>query len=191
MIVGIDYSLNCATMCYESENGIKIVCSGLKLSQEVKRRAIELYPFVSFLSPRLPHVQSSIADQFVSFILSDSKPEFVIEGASFGSVGRHSDIGEGLGRLLHAIEIKFPDTKIYRPAPTTVKKHATRSGKAKKPQMIEAWCKRLDLPLPQRYGKRGNILPGIPEESPWSDFADAYWMMDYGNFNYGDKYEKN
>jgi hypothetical protein len=103
-----------------------------------------------------------------------------IEGASFGSFGRHSDIGESLGRLLYLFEDNNYPTP-SRPAPTSIKKFATGSGKALKADMILAWSKSTGETV--RMTKMSKLLSKIDEKSPWSDIADAYWIMKWVEVN--------
>jgi len=94
-----------------------------------------------------------------------------IEGYAFGAKGVVYQIGEACGilqnKLYHASVLfeKFP--------PTTIKKFFTGSGKAKKPDMYQAFLKS------ENYDIR-KIWEAGKADSPFADVVDSFAILKYG-----------
>lgn len=108
-------------------------------------------------------------------IADDNKPldAVVIEGLPFGM--SHSNVSRDLAGLqavivtaLHAYGFEL-DEDLFIIAPTTLKKHATGSGKASKQEMFDA------LPL-----KEQGLFGSVPKTKGRFDLTDAYWLAHTG-----------
>ncbi len=104
----------------------------------------------------------------IAKIVDEYKPDIIaIEGLAFGMRGNVTrDLG-GLQFVIiaHLQEVKGYDVVIL--APTTVKKYATGSGRAKKEDMIAQ--------LPNGVHERFIGL-GVKKTTGLADLADAYWI---------------
>ncbi len=104
----------------------------------------------------------------ISGVVDDFKPDVIaIEGLAFGMRGNVTrDLG-GLQFVIiaHLQEIKKYDVDII--APTSAKKFATGSGRAKKEDMIES--------LPESVHTYFVDL-GMKKTTGLGDMADAYWI---------------
>lgn len=95
-----------------------------------------------------------------------------IEGYSMGSKGVVFNIGENTGILKH--KLWQNGIEFLTPAPTTVKKHFTGKGNAKKDAMLEMFQKRFDVDLKMILNyKRKSI------ESPIGDVVDSVAVVDW------------
>ena len=101
-------------------------------------------------------------------IVDEFKPDAIaIEGLAFGMRGNVTrDLG-GLQFVIiaHLQEVKGREVEIY--APTSVKKFATGSGRAKKEEMIDS--------LPKSVYSYFTGL-GVKKTTGLGDLADAYWI---------------
>jgi len=101
-------------------------------------------------------------------IVDEFKPDVIaIEGLAFGMRGNVTrDLG-GLQFVIisHLQEVKGREVEIY--APTSVKKFATGSGRAKKEEMIDS--------LPKSVYSYFTGL-GVKKTTGLGDLADAYWI---------------
>lgn len=175
-IIGIDFSIKAGTTCMKTPDNIFYIVPGDHYEKHHK----------NFPSNSIPYDNSSLfnsatgtATRIRENFDRRTRAFTAIEGHSYGSVGRHSDIAEALGRLLYCLESDYPGVTIIRPSPKTIKKFATGDGNATKAQMISAWAKETGNPIQYKYHKRTKVQLGINEDSPWSDIADAYYMMRY------------
>ena len=99
----------------------------------------------------------------------------IIEDYSFGASGRITAIAEGLGLVkgeLYAQGIPFKTM-----APATLKKFATGSGRAKKPEMVNQFIENTDQNLYNIFdiNPKRKTIP-----APITDIADAYFLYKYG-----------
>jgi crossover junction endodeoxyribonuclease RuvC len=108
-----------------------------------------------------------IALHLAEFV-DEHKPDIIaIEGLAFGMRGNVTrDLG-GLQFVIisHLQEVKKRDVEIV--APTSVKKFATGSGRAKKEEMIDS--------LPETVYNYFTEL-GLKKSTGLADMADAYWI---------------
>jgi Holliday junction resolvasome RuvABC endonuclease subunit len=110
----------------------------------------------------------STALQICDLIAHYNPDEVNIEGLAFGMTGNATrDLAGLLYTIVNVTKLKHPSVAYVMHSPTTVKKRATGSGKAKKPEMIAA--------LPE--GLRSAILErGIKKTTGLADIADAYFI---------------
>lgn len=102
------------------------------------------------------------------FCLLYKPSEVKIEGLAFGIAGNATrDLAGLLFTIINVLKLNLPELKVSVVAPTQVKKRATGSGKAKKPEMIEA--------LPVQASELFK-LAGFKKTTGLSDLADAYWI---------------
>ena len=165
-IIGIDFSMNCAVGCIKYDSKIEY----LMPEKHSGKFSAKYYQ---------NDTPSNSATTFSALLPVEHPSIIAIEGGSFSSVGRTFDISECLGRLLYRLESMYPGVTIIRPSPKTIKKFATGSGNATKADMITAWSKETGNPIQYKYHKKTKVQLGINEDSPWSDIADAYYMMRY------------
>lgn len=166
-ILGLDYSINCGTACILADDKIHYILPEQHLSK-VKFNCLGYKNETPF------NTAVTLVEQIKALLPTCDM--IAIEGASFGSQGRHSDIGEGLGRILFQLEDFYPDATILRPAPTSVKKFATGSGKAQKDMMIKKWAHETHSEIAWTKGTK-KYASRINDASPFSDIADSYFMM--------------
>ncbi len=115
----------------------------------------------------------------IAVMVDDHNPDIIaIEGLAFGMRGNVTrDLG-GLQFVIiaHLQEVKGKSIEIL--APTTVKKFATGSGRAKKEEMIDS--------LPNDVHERFVGL-GVKKTTGLGDLADAYWIAKCAEHNYKNK----
>lgn len=96
-----------------------------------------------------------------------------LEGYSYGSSGsKVFEIGENTGVLkhkLHEYSIQF-----HVHPPTTIKKHATGSGRADKNAMYDAFYEQTKIDL------LGILGQSKKDSNPVSDIVDAYHICSFG-----------
>ena len=98
--------------------------------------------------------------------------EVALEGYSMGSKGQVFNIGENTGILKY--KLWQAGITFTVPAPTTIKKHFTGKGNAKKEAMLDAFDSRFDIDLKTIINyTRKNI------ESPIGDVVDCVAIVDY------------
>ena len=112
-----------------------------------------------------------IAEWVRSMVVTNKVDTAVIEGLSFGS---QTNATRDLAKLQGFINsyLKRSLAYGYYPicvAPTSLKKYATGSGKAKKEEMLEA--------CPEDIKK---FLETFPKTKGRFDLCDAYWLACYG-----------
>lgn len=112
-------------------------------------------------------------------VVDEHEPDIIaIEGLAFGMRGNVTrDLG-GLQFVIisHLQEVKNREVEIV--APTSVKKHATGSGRAKKNEMIDN--------LPESVYNYFTEL-GLKKSTGLADLADAYWIAKTAGAAYEEK----
>lgn len=111
---------------------------------------------------------ASVAEQINEVIHTHNPGRIHLEGLPFGQIGNATrDLAGLLFVVITQVIADFPAMPYQVIAPTSVKKHATGSGKATKPQMIEA--------LPPEVAWHF-IDAGYKKTTGLADLADAYWL---------------
>lgn len=120
--IGIDPSL--------AASGVAIVCSnGLKVAEVFKTDPKKSIP------QRLKHLYD-LLNEFYNNIGSNACAAVVIEQASYGSVGKHDQLGQVRGMFsLWASQLGVEPVMV---APSTLKKFATCNGNAEKEDVMQA-----------------------------------------------------
>lgn len=113
----------------------------------------------------------------IAGVVDEHKPDIIaIEGLAFGMRGNVTrDLG-GLQFVIiaHLQEVKKREVEII--APTSAKKFATGSGRAKKEDMIES----LPEPILEHFTGLG-----LKKSTGLADMADAYWIAKTAEYNKG------
>lgn len=105
-------------------------------------------------------------------IYENHKPDVVhIEGLAFGMRGNSTrDLAGLLFTIINVVALKHPMVNYSLIPPTSLKKFATGSGKAKKENMIDALPEDVIKKFTDAHYKKTTGL---------ADLADAYWLGMY------------
>lgn len=152
IILGIDQSYTSCGLCLVNEDGVLIAFDRFKTNSEndTYARALEA------------------AVHICDFITKHNPDRVQLEGLAFGIRGNATrDLAGLLFTIVNVIKLNHPAISCAIVAPTSVKKRATGSGKAKKKEMIAA----LPADVLQKF-KEANykLTTGL------ADLADAYWI---------------
>ena len=98
------------------------------------------------------------------------------EGYSFESSGQLTRIAEACCLMKYKLYSNGCDPEIMSVAPGTIKKFATGSGLAKKPEMVEAFKNSTGINLFEILNKNPNKKT---IDAPITDIADSYWIAKY------------
>ena len=179
ILAGIDYSMTCpAITVFEGATEWKPKhCKFYFAAHDSKYPGN--YNDIRLMGELLPSFDrnetrfNTIGDWAIDVLKLFHEVNFVgMESYSFGSKGRTFHIAENTGLLKHKMWQKHIEFDVY--APTTIKKFATGSGRAKKPEMVEAFTKETGIDVRSVLGiKTKNI--GSPE----GDIADSYFICKY------------
>ncbi|MDX1532779.1 MAG: crossover junction endodeoxyribonuclease RuvC [Nitrosopumilaceae archaeon] len=182
MVAGIDYSMSCPAICIHPIKPIVNFndCKVFFYTKETKYKStfnknilgIGHIPYESELERF-----DNISEWALAILQKYNVKQVAIEGYSMGSKGAVFNIGENTGILKH--KLWQNDIEFITPAPTTVKKHFSGKGNAKKEAMLDAFDNRFDLDLRTILNyTRKNI------ESPIGDVVDSVAVVDYLISNY-------
>lgn len=113
--------------------------------------------------------------QGITALVEQHKPDhLVIEGLAFGIMGNATrDLGGLFYVITDRLRYDLGFNSIHVVAPTSLKKFATGSGKAKKPEMHTALPDHAKDLLKKHYKKTSGL----------SDIVDAYWLAKWGIAN--------
>lgn len=150
--LGIDQSYTSSGYCLINEAGDVINYGQIKSNKEQNTY------------DRALNMALSIVD-----LIDRHKPIAInIEGLAFGIRGDATrDLAGLLFTIINVVKMKHPTIPVTTYAPTSIKKRATGSGKAKKPEMIAA--------LPEDV-RNSIIEAGFKKTTGLADIADAYWI---------------
>lgn len=152
--MGIDQSLNGTAVCIVDNNNLLFFCV---IRTDKTKTVFE----------RTLHVALSISELYASHI-----PDSInIEGLAFAMRGDATrDLAGLLFTIVNVLSLKHPGVVPNLIPPTTLKKFATGSGKAKKENMIAA--------LPD-IDRQRFIDAKFKKTTGLADLADAYWLSMY------------
>jgi Holliday junction resolvasome RuvABC endonuclease subunit len=182
MVAGIDYSMACPAICIHPLKPIVNFneCKVFFYTKENKYcstfnkniHGMQHIPYESEMERF-----DNISEWALAILQKFNVKDVALEGYSMGSKGVVFNIGENTGILKY--KLWNAGMNVITPAPTTVKKHFTGKGNAKKEAMLEAFDNRFDLDLREILNyKRKNI------ESPIGDVVDCVAVADYLISNY-------
>jgi Holliday junction resolvasome RuvABC endonuclease subunit len=105
-------------------------------------------------------------------VYAQHKPDTTqLEGLAFGMIGNATrDLAGLLFTIVNVLTLKNPTFTYTLLSPTTVKKSATGSGKAKKADMIDA----LPADIREKFAAKG-----FKKTTGMADLADAFWIASY------------
>lgn len=153
-VMGIDQSLNGTAVCIMDDDNLIDFCviRTNKLS-DVFARTLDV-------ALKLCHMYDT------------HKPDIVhIEGLAFAMRGNATrDLAGLLFTVVNVFAIRHPEAVLQLIPPTTLKKHATGSGKADKAMMISH--------LPDDIRCRF-IEAGFKKTTGLADLSDSYWLAKY------------
>lgn len=115
--------------------------------------------------------QSNLAFWASDVLILEGVECSVIEGYSYGSVGRVFQIAENTGHLKHELRNQSINFEIV--APTAIKKFATCKGNANKQLLEEFFEKETNM------GLRKKLHQTDKQFNPSSDIIDSYYMAKY------------
>lgn len=186
MVIGIDYSMSCPSMCIMVEPTLDR--SMFYYLTDDKRRVGNFRNAIGVQHKEYYSEQErydNIAEFFLNKIpLSRDKPppHVFIEDYSFGSRGKVFHIAENLGLLKYKLwEVGIPFTTV---PPTVIKKFATSKGNADKSMMYSAFFEETKEDFALLFNK--NLTLG----SPVTDIVDSYYIAKYGHHVTQTKREK-
>lgn len=177
MCAGIDYSMQCPAIAIhpmkpiKNFNDVKVFFytkeTKYKSSFNKNIHGMTHFPYESEMERF-----DNISEWALAILNKFNVKEVALEGYSMGSKGVVFNIGENTGILKY--KLWQAGIECITPAPTTVKKHFTGKGNAKKEAMLEAFDKRFDVDLRNILNyTRKNI------ESPIGDIVDCTAVVDY------------
>lgn len=152
LTLGIDQSYTSCALCLVNDDGDVKEYERFQSDKalDTYARALEVALFIS------------------AYVIKHNPKAVKIEGLAFGISGNATrDLAGLLFTIINVLKIQQPKINVVVVAPTQVKKRATGSGKAKKPEMIEA--------LPEHV-KKIFTDAGFKKTTGLSDLADAYWI---------------
>ena len=179
MIVGIDYSYTCPSLCLLSSSDIHWHIHYKKDGKSY---------------PALPHVSAThtsctaeipryieLANWVVSIVRTHNPTKIVLEDYAFGANGRLTQLSENAGTLKVKLFENFSDIPLYIVAPTRIKKFATGKGNATKDEVWAAFVQQYPdaSPWPSLCHPKATKIG-----SPLGDIADSYFMAKYGELYY-------
>jgi len=173
LLVGVDYSLSSPAVTYSYKNKIhSLGFTSLKSSGEMHKREIRENHFITIdrLSPWETDQERyhNIAEKIFNFIPM-VPDEIMFEGYAFAAKGRVFNIAEGCQTLKMLYYKGNGKTIISDVPPNTLKKFATGSGRAGKPDMLEAYIKNVGIDLYKELGR----------SKPAEDIIDSYFCLKY------------
>lgn len=176
MIAGIDYSMSSPAICVFDErkkltfNNTKVfVYSDKKTLQGVHNKNIFIMPHIHYESQEERF--DNISEWSLSILQKFNVTNVCLEGYAMGSSkGLVFNIAENGGLLKH--KLYKNNISCITPAPTTIKKHFTGKGNAKKENMHEALQQKQNISII-------DILKVKSFDSPVSDIVDSYALVDY------------
>lgn len=150
-IIGIDQSYSSCGWCV-IDDGMNIIAHGIIKSD----KSINIFDRALLIATEIYRI----------FAIYD--PTIVkLEGLAFGMTGNVTrDLAGLLFTIVSVLKSHTPGVNIALIPPTSVKKFATGSGKAKKPEMILALPEHVRQLFEQSYKKTTGL----------TDLADAYWI---------------
>lgn len=172
MIIGIDFSISSPGICigdFDQCQSLHVITKRKNLKSQGMVR-FHAHPDLNLINPSKIARFDAIVNQ-VTALMPDGCHDVFLEGFSFASKGLLFDIAECTGMLKHALWKSGHFLTIV--PPTTLKKFATGSGRAKKNEMHQSFLTNfesnpLDLPALQ------------PGTSPAADLVDAFFLWKYG-----------
>lgn len=174
MVIGIDYSMTCPSMCIMTEPSLDKSMFYYLTSD--KRRVGTFHNAVGFEHKEFysdPERFDNIAEFFLNKMpLTNGLPHVYIEDYSFGSTGKVFHIAENTGHLKYKLwEVGIPYTTV---APSAIKKFATGKGNADKQKMYDTFVEETKETFHMLFNK--NLTLG----SPVTDIVDSYYIAKYG-----------
>lgn len=173
-VVGVDYSLTSPAICIHVGDEWHIRnCSFHFLTDRPKLEG-KNQQFYGTLKPAHScdeQRHDQLSGWAYDLIAKHDPSRVVIEGYSFGSVGRVFNLAENCGLLKYKLwkgKVHFDVA-----APTTIKKFSTGKGNANKERMQEAFIAETSVDV--------KFILGISDKqwNPSSDIIDAYFLAKY------------
>lgn len=176
MIVGIDYSLSCPSICFQNPKGITEIhyVTSTKTVQDTYKS--KNYRFVGHAYPTYHNDQdryNALSEIFIGPILDNKITSAVFEGYSMGSKGRVFNIAENAAVLKHKLYLCGVTVSDY--APTVIKKYAGK-GNFDKFEMYQAWYAKTGINLYDLFGLKESKSK-VP--SPIQDIVDSFFVYDF------------
>jgi crossover junction endodeoxyribonuclease RuvC len=151
-ILGIDQSYTSSGLCLVDETGT----------------LLEFERYKSYATMDTYARALAVALHICDYITKHKPTEIKLEGLAFGIRGNATrDLAGLIFTIINVVQMKHPGMKYKVVAPTSVKKKATGSGKAKKVDMIAA--------LPE-YIRTKFEESGVKKTTGLGDLADSYWI---------------
>lgn len=176
-VAGIDYSYSCPAIAIHPMTPIKNF-NDVKVffyTKETKYKSTfnkNIHGMSHFLYESEMERFDNIAEWALAILTKYDVKEVALEGYAMGAKGAVFTIGENTGILKH--KLWKAGIECITPAPTTIKKHFTGKGNAKKEAMLEAFDERFELDLRNILNyTRKNV------ESPIGDVVDCVAIVDY------------
>lgn len=114
-----------------------------------------------------------LATWSLKILIDNGVEKCYIEDYAFGAQGRVFQIAENTGLLKYSMwNIGIPFDTF---APTTIKKYATGSGRAKKENMYDSWLEETNMDLRSALG-----IKSLKDWNPISDIVDSYYIAKLG-----------
>lgn len=182
MIVGIDYSYTCPSICLLGTDHTRWYINYKKTGPS--------YPSI----PNVSGTHSECTEEIPRFIelanwavtiVSAYYPDMIVlEDYAFGANGRLTQLSENAGTLKVKLYEKYPKIPLHIVSPTKIKKFATGKGNATKD---EVWMSFVNI-YPEAVGWPALCHPRATKiGSPVGDIADSFFIAKYGEEHFGTK----
>ena len=177
MIIGIDFSLTCPSMCfhyiYPEKEWSHHNCAWIFVN-DTKKYNLEIedpgITGISYPDWKTPEERfDKITDILTSHIPTNSV--VYLEGYSFASKGLIFDIAECTGLFKH--KLYKNNIPVITVPPTTNKKFATKKGNADKILMYESFIQETNINME-------GVMNSRKDKNPISDIVDSYYLCKYG-----------
>lgn len=177
-LAAIDFSLVSPAICLYLINQEKFILNNCKFHVISNREILNTCSFSVTVHPQLEfknHIDriKVMSDWVLDQLCSVNVEHVFIEGYAYRSVGMIFNIAEVMGAIKYKI-ISEIDAKIITIAPSTIKRFATKSGRADKFGMEYAFIKETEI------NPRSCIKQAEKGWNPSSDIVDAYFLAKYG-----------
>lgn len=176
-VAGIDYSMTCPAICIHPMKAITNFNDCKVFFYTKENKYISRFGKNILGMSHIPYESDmerfdNISEWALAILQKYNVKEVGLEGYSMGSKGQVFNIGENTGILKYKLWQSGFD--VITPAPTTIKKHFTGKGNAKKDAMLTEFENRYEVGICELMNyTRKNI------ESPVGDIVDSVAVCDY------------
>ena len=175
-VAGIDYSMTSPAICvYDTDK--PMLYENLKFFNINERKKcqglhsnVRIDPPIEWKTPEERY--DKISDWAMTILLEEGVTSVFLEGYSMGSnSGLVFNIAENTGALKH--KMYKAGIKVKSSSPSSVKKHFTGKGNAKKEDMCSTFAERFKVKFHELYG-------GKEADSPENDLVDSFANLEAG-----------